>query len=180
MDASRQQWHHAPSHLFVPGAACMITAATDRKAHLLDTPPKRDIVLACLFEEMAVRDWRVEAWAVLSNHYHLVAHAPENPLSLSSMMQAFHAKSARQVNELDQQKGRRVWFQYWDTCLTHHRSYLARLHYVHHNPVKHGLVRDAEEYPWCSMAWFVQRAEPSLRRTVLSFPVDRVRVLDDF
>ena len=33
------------------------------------------------------------------------------------------------------------------------KSYLARLNYVHQNPVKHGLVRVANQYRWCSAAW---------------------------
>ena len=55
-----------------------------------------------------------------------------------------------------------------------------RLHYVHSNPVRHKLVEDATEYPWCSAAWFELNAESSFRRTVFSFNTDKVKVVDDF
>src|ERR1700689_3090201 len=42
----------------------------------------------------------------------------------------------------------------------------ARLHYVHRNPVHHGLVRAATAYPWCSAAWFETEAPASFRKTV--------------
>src|SRR6185295_13265442 len=41
---------------------------------------------------------------------------------------------------IDNATGRQVWYNFWDTKLTFENSYLARLNYVHQNPVKHGLV----------------------------------------
>ena len=42
----------------------------------------------------------------------------------------------------------------WDRELTFEKSYLARLNYVHHNPVHHKLVPVTGEYAWCSARWF--------------------------
>jgi hypothetical protein len=36
----------------------------------------------------------------------------------------------------------------------HHFRGPARLHYVHQNAVKHGLVQQANQYRWCSAAWW--------------------------
>lgn len=63
-----------------------------------------------------------------------------------------------------------------DTRLTYDRSYLARLAYVHSNPVHHGVVRAAEDYEWCSMRWLLNNADAAWHQTVLSFKVDRVNV----
>ncbi|NLD73217.1 MAG: hypothetical protein GX649_10925 [Chloroflexi bacterium] len=175
-----RQWAHAPAHAFLPGAAYIVTASTYHKAHLLDTPAKRDCVLQTLFAEAERWGWSLEAWAVLSNHYHWVGNAPEDATTLSRLVQSLHSRTAAWLNRHDGTPGRRVWLQYWDTCLTYERSYLARLHYVHHNPAKHGVVANAENYPWCSMAWFVAGATPGHRRAVLAFPIDRVNVRDDF
>lgn len=87
--------------------------------------------------------------------------------------------TAKEFNLQDNQPGRRVWFQYWDTLLTFQRSYLARLNYVHNNPVKHGLVANAENYPWCSAAWFAQNAPRSFVETVSRFKIDKVNVFDE-
>ena len=175
-----QKWSHAPSHLFVSKAMYIITAGTYRKAMLSDSADKRDILLHALFEEAERWGWRLQAWAVMPNHYHFVAQAPENIEILKRMITSLHSKTAIRVNKMDGVPGRKVWFQYWDTCLTYERSYLARLHYVHHNPVKHGLVKNAEYYPWCSMAWFAREAGPEFRQTLLSFPCDDVTVEDSF
>jgi len=180
MDERYTHWHHAPAHRFRPNGAYFITCGTFHKKWLFNTPEKRDFLLHSIIWELSHWSWTLDAWAVLSNHYHFVAHAPEDAETLSPMMKALHSKTAIWLNRIDQTPGRKVWYQFHDTCLTFHRSYLCRLHYVHHNPVKHGLVGNAEDYPWCSMAWFVQNADPSFVRTVLSFPIDRLNIDDDF
>jgi putative transposase len=67
-----------------------------------------------------------------------------------------------------------------ETRLTHQRSYLARLNYVHQNAVKHGLVPVANQYLWCSAAWFERTASPAIVKSIYRFKWDRISVQDDF
>ena len=91
-----------------------------------------------------------------------------------------HRELAIQLNRMDATPGRRVMYEFWDTRLTFEKSWLARLNYVHQNPVKHGLVPLANQYPWCSAAWFETNARHGFVRSVYSFKIDRIRVPDDF
>ena len=168
-----RQSAHCPSHLFVPNAAYIVTGATYRKELLFDSAAKRTFLLHSLFEEAQHWQWSLQAWAIMSNHYHFVAHAPSSGETLKRMITSLHSKTAIWLNENDATPGRKVWFQYWDTCLTFQQSYLARLNYVHNNPVKHRLAANAALYPWCSMTWFMQGAD-STGATILaiSFGVD--------
>lgn len=114
--------------------------------------------------------WKREAWAVFSNRYHFVAHAPtEGAGSLPEMLNLLHSKTAAWVNRLDETPGRKVWFNYWETRLTHQKSYWARLNYVRQNAVKHRLVPVANQYPWCSAAWFERVALRSVVESVYRF-----------
>ena len=72
-----------------------------------------------------------------------------------------HSRTASWVNNADATPGRRVWYNYWDTRLTYEKSYRARLNYVHQDPVNHRLVAVANQYPWCSAAWFERTATPA-------------------
>jgi putative transposase len=81
---------------------------------------------------------------------------------------------------LHQLPGREVWFNFWDTKLTYERSYLARLNYVHQNAVKHRLVNVANQYPWCSAAWFERIASVSAVKTIYSFKADKLKIHDDY
>lgn len=127
--------------------------------------------------------WQLEAWAVFSNHYHFVAHSPPDApdaASLADMLSVLHVKTAGWVNKLDHTPARRVWFNFRDTRLTYERSHLARLNYVHQNPVTHGLVPVANQYPWCSARWFERAASSAMVKSIYRFKVDAVRVADDY
>jgi len=161
-------WPHGPLHLFVPNALYIVTASTLYRQHIFDTPEKPHLLQDTLFEVMLAYGWELQSWALFANHYHFIARAPEDGATLKRLIPRLHSQSARLVNEIDQTPGRRVWFQYWDTCLTHEKSYYARLNYVHNNPVKHGLVPVAEQYPFCSAAWFKANAPQDFREKVES------------
>ena len=133
-----------------------------------------------LLEVATAYEWSLQAWAVFSNHYHFVAKSPNDATTLKKMIQRLHSQTSRAVNRLDGVSGRQIWFQYWDICLTFEKSYYARLNYVHNNPVKHGLVEDAAQYPFCSASWFKAYADPILRRNVEYAPYDQIDIQDDF
>ena len=171
-------WAHAPLHRYKSGAM-MITGATYHKALIFHTPDRLKMLQNTIFEKLQAYRWELQAWAVMANHYHLIAYAPEDN-QLRTMMQELHSETARRVNEMDGVRGRRVWYQYWDTNLTNPKSYYARFNYVLHNPEKHGLVKNAIEYPWCSMSRFMADSETAFQKTVLSFKFDAVNVYDPF
>jgi putative transposase len=122
----------------------------------------------------------LHAWAFLANHYHLVVGFEEATVPHRVFLRHFHREIAVRFNELDSTSGRKVIYQFWDTELTFEKSYLARLNYVHQNPVHHGLVPVARDYAWCSARWFETNARPAFVRSVYSFRTDRVKVADDF
>jgi putative transposase len=156
-----------------------VTASTYQKERLFHDGERLTLIQDALFEHAERLGFQLQAWAIFPNHYHFIAIAPENP-DLKALMKCIQGSSARKLNELDGQIKRMVWYRYWDTQLTFEKSRLARLAYVHQNPVKHGVVKEAEEYSFCSMAWFLRNAEGPFRDTVLSMKTDQVKVYDDF
>jgi putative transposase len=98
----------------------------------------------------------------------------QNPESLRNFLRHLHSVTAIEANKLEETPGRRVWFEFWETRITFPRSYFARLNYVHHNAVRHGLVRLASQYPWCSGGWFEKKASRSFFQAVAGFPRDTV------
>ena len=173
-------WPHAPAHRLPHAGAYMVTAGTYGKKHYFSTPERLGLVKKLLFDIAEEYDWRLQAWAVMSNHYHFLALSPEDAGSLKKLVSKLHTLSAKEINREDKTPGRKVWFQYWDSLITFERSYFARLHYVHQNPVHHGVTKVAENYPWCSAGWFTLHAEPAFQKTVMSFKIDKVKVADDF
>jgi putative transposase len=158
----------------------IVTAGTFHKEPLFDTSAKLDLLERMLLSLSKQHGWQLEAWAVLANHYHFVGRGNPQSVPLAQFLQGLHYDSARALNQMDAQPGRRVWYNFWDTRLTHQYSYLARLNYVHRNAVKHGLAVVANQYPWCSAAWFERAASPAQIKTIYSFKTDQVEVYDEY
>jgi len=178
--AGTMNWPHAPKHwLFEPGAY-LVTAGTFQKRPHLGSPERLDFFIESLFKRAAGFGWEMRAWAALSNHYHFVAIAPPDPTTLRRFLGKLHMTTAKQLNDWDGSPGRRLWFEYWDSHITFEKSYLARLNYVHNNPVRHGVVQLAESYRWCSASWFLQNASPAFVPTVKGFKTDKLDIPDDF
>ena len=175
-----KSWPHAPSRLFQSAGTYMVTAGTLGKAHVFRGDERLSFLEKSLLDLAVEFGWTLEAWAVFSNHYHFVGRSPEDGSNLRAFTNKLHGTTARWANRRDDAPGRKVWHNYFQTALTFEKSYLARLHYVIQNPVRHGLVAVADRYPFCSAEWFRTRADDAWYRTVTSFPIDRVNVEDDF
>jgi putative transposase len=178
--AAMPDWPHSPAHRLGEGGAYMVTAATYQKLPLFRSGNRLAYLCETLLQMAPKHGWKLEAWAVFPNHYHLIATTLEKATTMGKFIGHLHMVTAKQINLEDATPSRRVWFQYWDSHLTYLRSYLARLNYVHTNAVKHGLVRAASQYAWCSAGWFERRAERPFYQTVMRIRSDRVKVVDDF
>ena len=176
------EWPHSPPHRLGSESSYFVTAGTYQKAHHFKQPDRLDVLQRGIIKLTDEFGWRLEAWAVFSNHYHFVARPPanENAASLSPMLSKLHEKTAKWVNKLDEAKGRKVWHNFFETILSFEASYFARLKYVHYNAVHHGLVARAEDYRWCSAGWFERTVERAFFKTIDGFKIDRVTVPDDY
>jgi putative transposase len=174
------QWHHAPLHVFIPGLVYMVTAGTLRKEHVFRGDEKLKALGGALLTATAAYGWELRAWVVFSNHYHFVAKAPNAENRLGLLIKRLHSDAARAANRLDNAPGRQVWHQYWDKCLTFERSYLARLKYVTHNAVHHGIAPTADAYPYSSAGGLNPPEWAGFRRKMESFGCDQVNEPDDF
>jgi putative transposase len=176
---SAKDWPHAPVHRLSEHGIYMVTAATLHKERLFDTSNKLDLLERSLLSLSKKCGWQLEAWAVFANHYHFVARGSFNSAPMADLLRELHSTTAREINRWDGQQ-RTVWHNYWDTRLTYQHSYLSRLSYVHKNAVKHGLVPMANQYRWCSAAWFERIASPAQVKTIYGFKIDKLNVRDDF
>ena len=180
-DGRKIPWPHAPTHQLSEAGTYFVTAGTYLKEHHFRGAVRLRVLQRGLLRLASENGWQIEAWAVFSNHYHFVAHSPGDAGAVSELTRwlgILHAKSARWVNKLDQCPNRKVWHNFWETRLTFQKSYFARLNYVHRNAVHHELVAVANQYPWCSAAWFERTAQPSQVRSIYRFKSEAVRVVE--
>lgn len=158
----------------------MVTTGTLYKQPLFKASANRDLIERMMLSMSKQFGWQLEAWVVLANHHHFIARGHQESADLREFLQQWHYDSARALNEMEGKPGRKVWYEFWDTRLTSQYSYLARLNYVHQNAVRHGLVAVANQYRWCSAAWFERTASPAQVKTIYSFKADKLKIRDDF
>jgi putative transposase len=183
MFSDKIPWPHAPEHRLSVRGTYFVSASTYLQQHHFRGKARLSVLHRGLLKVAAAGGWQLEAWAVFSNHYHFVGHSPareDTAENLSRMLGLLHEKTAKWIKRLDSAPARRVWHNYRETRLTYEKSYLARLNYVHQNPVKHGLVPVASQYPWCSARWFERTATPAQIKTLYRFKTDQLKVPDDF
>ncbi len=181
--APKTPWPHAPRHQLSQRGTYFVTVGTYLKDHHFRGAARLRVLHRGLLTVAGKFGWQMEAWAVFSNHYHFVAHSPPTEAdaeSLSRMLGLLHERTAKGLNKLDKAPGRQVWHNFRDTRLTFEKAYLARLNYTHQNAVKHRLVPVANQYPWCSAAWFERTATPAQIKTIYGFKTDRLQAGDDF
>jgi putative transposase len=141
----------------------MVTAGTYRKTPIFNTPDKLGLLQAIITERCSLLGWNLQAWAILTNHYHFIAQAPTDGRDIQALIRSIHSMSAILVNRMDGITGRRVWYNYWDTCIRSETEFIARLKYVLHNPERHGVVEDFREYPYSSYLMFAEKNDEALR-----------------
>ncbi len=158
----------------------MVTAGTLHKQHFYLGHARLATLEAALFDTAGQRGWELHAWALFSNHYHLIAQAPPHDGDVGRFAQQLHSRASIDLNKMDDTLGRRVWYQYWDKGLTFEKSYYPRLNYVMQNPVRHGVVTMAHQYPYCSAHWFSMHSTAAYQKKVESFRFERLQVFDEY
>jgi hypothetical protein len=97
-------WPHAPMHRLSEGGTYFVTVGTYLKAHHFRGPDRLRLLHRGLLTVAQDYGWLFEAWAMFSNHYHFVAHAPPDApdgSTLSDMLSVLHVETAKWINELD-------------------------------------------------------------------------------
>jgi putative transposase len=109
-----------------------------------------------LLEVLANHAKRVDAWAILPNHYHVVVLTDSCPVLLRNLAR-LHGRSSFLWNGEDAARGRKVWFNSLEREISGDGHHMAAIHYVHHNPVKHGYVKKWNDWKWSSARDYLDR-----------------------
>jgi putative transposase len=143
--------HHTPTHLFRTSATYMLTASIYGNKHILKADLRKAEWCDSFHKAAEIYQWKIIAWVVLSNHYHALLRSSADPgKSIDKFVASYHKFTATKWNKEDGQIGRPVWWNYFDTCIKDKREFFTKLNYIHWNPVKHGLVKRPEDYPYSS------------------------------
>ena len=90
--------------------------------------------------------WRVEAYCLMTTHYHLVVATPVDRLSPG--MRRLNGDYARAFNKRHGRRGH-LWSERFASWVIEDEAHLENtIRYVLLNPVRAGLCRRPEDWPW--------------------------------
>jgi putative transposase len=115
----------------------------------LKIPAIADVVADSL-RKGAASDYSLHAWVVMPNHVHLLI-TPQ--IDVPVLIRKLKGATARESNKLLGRTGQPFWQDESYDHLARSASEFERIeNYIVQNPVRAGLARSAEEYPWSSIA----------------------------
>ena len=133
-------------HYFEPGGFYHITTRTLGGEQAFATEEAKRLVVRALSYYRRAGRWRVYAFVVMANHVHSVVSA--NLGALSDTVRDFKKWI---WHELARPENTSLWERrYDDNAIGSLREMKQVTEYVHHNPVRIGLVRRPEDYFWAS------------------------------
>jgi REP element-mobilizing transposase RayT len=131
-------------------------ARGNRREPIYRDDDDRRFFLKTLAEGCAMTGWRVHAWVLMSNHYHLLIQTPEP--NLVAGMKWLQNTYTRRFNIRHRLWGRLFGDRYKAVPVEGEGFYYETLlDYIHLNPVRAGLVKPRSggsllDYPWSSVA----------------------------
>ncbi len=130
------------------------------RADIFRTGKAKEAFLKCLGEACDKTGWRVHAWCVMSNHYHLAVSTPR--ANLVEGMRWLQGTFSVRFNRLRNERGHLFQGRYKSLIVDPDEGLGPLSHYIHLNPVRARLCQPSElpAQRWTSIGWLM---EPKLR-----------------
>jgi putative transposase len=162
-----------------------LTCSCYHRQPWLATPRCRDLFLQILEETRQRYGFVVVGYVVMPEHIHLLISEPERGTP-STVMQVVKQRYARSVlrremrisvqSELWPDSEEHVWQRrFYDFNVWSARKRIEKLRYMHRNPVKRGLVLEAEQWEWSSFRSYAYQEVGRVRVNLWPEPVLKIR-----
>ena len=136
------------ARLVAAGVPHHITQRGNNRQIIFVSDADRRLYLDLILEECQRCGIRVLGYCLMSNHVHLVA-VPEFGDSFARGLRKAHSRYARVFN-LRYGRSGHLWQSRYYSCPLDADHLIQALAYVDLNPVRAGIVGEAELYPWSS------------------------------
>jgi putative transposase len=116
---------------------------------------------SCLFEACTGFGWRLHAFVIMSNHFHLAVETPEP--NLSDGMKWLQGTWAARFNRFRGEAGRPFQGRYKALHVERGHALAQVVHYIHLNPLRARVVTPEKltTYRWSSLPLFIGRKRPA-------------------
>jgi len=161
------------------GGYYFFTVVTHQRRKLFLNPQARRFLHIAIRTTQEKRPFEIIAFCLLPEHLHCVWKLPQGEADFSTRWAAIKANFSKAYlpqlgSHCIQRRPNRgevaVWQKrFWEHQIRDADDLQRHLHYIHYNPVKHGLVAHVREWPWSTYHKYVKQGmytgfDPSTER----------------
>jgi putative transposase len=154
-----------PLRIQYPGAVYHVMARGSHGQVIYADDKDRERFLETLAEACQKTGWRVHAYVLMANHYHLLIETPEG--NLVAGMKWLQSAYTQRYNRRHKLFGHLFQGRYKAVIVDEQESMYFQVvsTYIHLNPARAGLVRIGQQrlkvYRWSSYRWYLSRSKPA-------------------
>ncbi len=151
---------------FIPGGSFFFTLVTAQRRPLLASADAIEVLRAAFRAVRSTRPFEVDAIVVLPDHLHCIWTLPPGDADFATrwrLIKTWFTKHCDPAVRIEPNHARTVkreqtlWQQrYWEHALRDEADVIRHVEYIHFNPVRHGLVSSAMEWPHSSFRRYVE------------------------
>ncbi len=148
----------------VAGATYFITAnLADRRSTFLDD--HIDSLRNALRRVKSRHPFEIDAMVVLPDHMHLMLTLPPDDANFSMRIQLIKSTFSRSLPKVEPirpsraaKRERGIWQRrFWEHLIRDDLDFANHVDYIHINPVKHGYVKKAVDWPHSTIHRYIER-----------------------
>jgi REP element-mobilizing transposase RayT len=147
----------------------------NNRAEIFNSDQDRTTLLNVIGRAKRRYGWKVHAYCLMSNHYHLLTETPEP--NIAAGMQWLNSTYAHRFNEKYERIGHLFQRRYADGIILTDEHLREVIRYIPLNPVRAGLCKRPEDWPWSScratLGYGLREPFLSVRPTLDGFSPDR-------
>lgn len=135
--------------LFLPNQPQHVVVRGHNRDPILARHEDFRFLYQCLYEGSQKHDVAVHAWVFMNNHLHLLV-TPADEMGLPRTMQSVGRRYAQYFNRCYHRSGSLWEGRYKSSLVDTDRYLLSCYRYIELNPVRAGIARRPEDYPYSS------------------------------
>lgn len=144
--------------LYLPDVYYFITCVLANRQPILADENNMTLFRETLRAVKKLYPFTMTAYAFMPDHIHLLIFVPATT-NISKLMQSIQWNYTLNYKKQHQiTKSLKLWQRgFWDHVIRNEKDFMNHIHYIHYNPVKHGLAACPIDYPHTSFAAYVER-----------------------
>jgi len=134
---------------YIPGTAVFITQVVQDRQPVFRDPQMVQLLRSTLRTVKELHPFTMLAYVFLPEHFHILIQ-PTGESNFSQIMHSLKPNFTKQYKRLTgktESESFKFWQKrFWDHVIRDEHDLENHLHYIHYNPVKHGLIADPRNW----------------------------------